>query len=104
MGDALRLAEVSSNAAEADGQIDLERPFVLTSEQSALGGSGSTRTPLLGHVLSLVTRTMGLLGGVKLGLAQGTSRYRSAHLSDSGACGQHHATARRVLGSRCDYV
>ena len=33
---------------------------------SPQGGPGSQRTALLPHVLSLVTRTMGLLGGVKL--------------------------------------
>ena len=40
----------------------VEKVFAVPSPQ----GGGSQRTALLPHVLSLVTRTMGLLGGVKL--------------------------------------
>lgn len=78
MGEALRLAEAS---ADGQGKIDLGRAFTVQDPK----GAGTQRVPLLAHVLSLVTRTLGLLGGVKLGLAPGTSRHRSAHLSDSGA-------------------
>lgn len=79
MVGALRLAAESE--AGTGGAIDLERSFVLPADHPA----GSGRTSLLGHVLSMVTRTLGLLGGVKLGLAPGTARYRSSHLSDSGS-------------------
>ena len=78
MADALHLAEASE--AEAAGHIDLERAFVVATDNT----QGTGRTSLLGHVLSMVTRTLGLLGGVKLGLAPGTARYKSSHLSGSG--------------------
>ena len=60
MGEALRLAEAAGDGE--GGGIDLEKGFAVPSPQ----GGGSQRTALLPHVLSLVTRTMGLLGGVKL--------------------------------------
>ena len=78
MAGALRIAAESET--QTGGSIDLERPFVLPADHTA----GTGRTSLLGHVLSMVTRTLGLLGGVKLGLAPGTARYKSSHLSDSG--------------------
>ena len=78
MADALHLAEASE--AEVAGHIDLGRAFVVASDNT----QGTGRTSLLGHVLSMVTRTLGLLGGVKLGLAPGTARYKSSHLSGSG--------------------
>jgi hypothetical protein len=84
MGEAWRLLRDEGAA------IDVDRPFVVSG--AALGahpsggssGGGGRRTSLLAHVLSLVSREVGLLGGVRLGLAPGTSRHLSPALAASG--------------------
>ena len=53
---------------EAGVALDLARPF------QPRPGQAPTTTPLLAHVLSTAVKSLGLLGGVKLGLAHGTGR------------------------------
>lgn len=75
MDQALRLIEGSNADA-----IDPDRKFSPPPQANEPGG----RTPILAHVLSLVSREVGLLGGVKLGLAPGTARHLSTAMNGTG--------------------
>lgn len=81
--DLLKPFRTAGTAARLHRQAANQNEWDLTC--ASFFNAGGKSTPILAHILSKAVQSLGLLGGVKLGLAQGTQRQAAPALAETGA-------------------